>query len=394
MDKNRLKPIKTRMVSSILELDRQDWDAMVGQGSPFCEWDWLAALEQSGSVAGQKGWRPLHLIAEDDAGLLGACPAYLKDNSEGEFVFDQEFASLSRALGREYYPKLLVGVPFTPVAGTRLLSAPRADRKRVVEALAGGLLEICESMELSSVHINFLTENEADLLQPLGFLPRLGLQFHWENAGYSDFSGYLESFRSRRRNQIKRERKALSEQGVVIRVIPGEEAGENLARVLFRLHSLHVGKLYWGRLYFTEEFFPMIFQSFKRNLCLLTAEKDGEIIAGTFNVQKGEVFYGRYWGALQELPFLHFNVCYYSAIEHCIRRGLKRMEPGAGGEFKYMRGFQARLTHSLHHFRQPELSAAAGRFLPREREYIRLLQGRYNENSPLKRAPGEMAPED
>jgi len=374
-----------RIVKEIGSLPAGDWDAMVGVGeSPFLEWDWLEALEVTGCVAPEKGWAPHHVVVEREGRLIGACPLYLKGHSEGEFIFDYEWAYAADNAGINYYPKLLVAVPFTPANGIRFLTAPGEERVELIRVMAQALIHICDQNGLSSVHINFCRDDEIAALKPLGFLERLGLQYHWENHDYGEFEDYLSNFRSKRRTKIRRERREMTDQGITIRALSGDEIPDDLVPTMYRLYAEHVDNLYWGRRYLNQDFFERIAERFRRNLCFVVAESRGEVLAGTFNVQKAGVFYGRYWGAFEEVKHLHFNVCYYSAIEHCIQSGLQRMEPGAGGDFKQLRGFDPRPTRSLHYLAHSGLRDAVADHLERERERMGLVIEHLNDRSQLK----------
>ncbi len=381
--------IEVRIVKELSSLKREDWDALVGAESPFLEWDWLASLEEAGCVSAENGWAPHHIVVEENGRLVGACPLYLKGHSEGEFVFDYQWAHAAYSAELAYYPKLLVAVPFTPATGIRFLTAPCVERAALIRLMGETLISICEQNGLSSVHVNFCRQDEIEALEPLGFLHRMGLQYHWENKGYETFEDYLSQFRSKRRTKIRRERKAMAEQGVTIRARSGEEIGEADVPVMYRLYSEHVQNLYWGRLYLNLRFFELAASRFRRNLCFVMAEQDGEITAGTFNVQKNGVFYGRYWGAFRETKHLHFNVCYYAAIEHCIANGIQRFEPGAGGDFKQLRGFDPQPTHSMHYLSQPALHRAVREHLERERDHMGMAIESLNRNSQLRSTRGE-----
>ena len=315
---------------------------------------------------------------------MGACPLYLKSHSEGEFVFDYQWAHAAYSADLHYYPKLLVAVPFTPATGIRFLTAPDVNRPALIRIMAETLITVCKENNLSSVHVNFCSQEEIDVLEPMGFLHRVGLQYHWENRDYQTFEDYLAEFRSKRRTKIRRERREMDDLGIRIRAYRGDEITDEQVQVMYRLYSGHVQTLYWGRLYLNQRFFELLAERFRRNLCFVLAEQDGKIAAGTFNVQKNGVFYGRYWGAFEEIRHLHFNVCYYSAIEHCIDDGLQRFEPGAGGEFKQMRGFDPKPTHSMHYLVQPDLRRAVSDHLAREREHMGLAIDAITTQSKLK----------
>jgi uncharacterized protein len=361
--------ITVKIVRAMNEIRRDDWDALVDGGSPFLRWDWLDALEKTGCVEEETGWVPHHLVAERGGRLIGACPMYLKLHSMGEFVFDYEWAEFAHRLGIAYYPKLLVGVPFTPVTGARFL-ARAEERSGIVQIMARALAEIARKNNISSAHVNFCRDDEADALGELGFVRRIGLQFHWENRGYGTFDDYLKSFRSERRNKIKRERRAIADRGIAIRVVESDAVTREHLRTMFALYKGHVDNLYYGRQYLTRAFFDELVGRFSSHLCLIFAERAGRIIAGTFNVRGDAALYGRYWGAFEEEPFLHFNVCYYAAIEHCIAAGLDRFEAGAGGSFKQLRGLEPQPTTSMHYIVDPKFGRAVERHLEQERELI------------------------
>jgi hypothetical protein len=359
-----------RVVGGVREVEPAAWDALVADGSPFLEWAWLSALEESGSAARRNGWLPQHLTVWEGARLVGACPLYVKAHSMGEFVFDQGWASAAMRAGIEYYPKLLVAVPFTPVTGARFL-AMAADRTDVTATLAAALEARCGGAKgFSSVHVNFCLPEEARALAARGWLRRTGFQYHWTNEGFASFDDYLASLRSKRRNQVRRERRELEVQGVEISTYTGDEVSEDLVPQIFDLYRVTIERLPWGQQYLNERFFRLARERCADRLCVIVARQGGEIVAGTFNVQKGDTLYGRYWGALRELRHLHFNVCYYAAIEHAIAHGLRRFEPGAGGEFKHLRGFEATETESMHLLGDPRLAAAVEDFLVRERRAV------------------------
>jgi predicted N-acyltransferase len=360
-----------RIVRKISELERDEWDSLASEATPFAKWDWLDSLEQSGCVNEQSGWLPHHAVAERAGALVAACPMYLKLHSMGEFVFDYEWADAAHRAGIQYYPKILVGIPFTPVSGQRFLTARGEDRGALIRLLGQALAKVAADNKISSVHVNFCRADEREALEQVGFLPRMGIQFHWRNHNFNCFDDYLGSFRSDRRNKVKRERREMERRGITIRAHEGDALTQKQLRTMFRLYKDHVDRLYYGRQYLTQRFFDELQRRFSRHLCLMLAERDGKIIAGTFNVRDETAMYGRYWGAFEDHPFLHFNVCYYAAIEHSIRMGLSRFEAGAGGSFKQLRGLDPEHTTSAHYFVDGNLRRAVERFLRQEREIIR-----------------------
>jgi predicted N-acyltransferase len=343
--------LRIEILDGVAAVGREEWNALVGAESPFLEWEWLASLEEAGTVGRGTGWDSSPLVAREGASLVAACPLYVKTHSEGEFW---GWADAAQRAGIDYYPKLLVGVPFTPVGGARLLVAPGRDRAEVVEEVGHALREICLRNELSGVHVNFCREDEIEPLERAGFKLRVGIQYHWRNEGYRDFEAYLGRFRSKRRNQIRRERRQLAEAGVEIRSLVGDEIPDALFEPMFRFYLSTIEARYWGRQYLNPRLFDLVRERFKRRLCFIVAEQRGEPIGATFNVQKGDALYGRYWGSDRRVRHLHFNVCY-------------RFEPGAGGDYKQLRGFDPQPTWSLHFLREPRLAHAVERFLETER---------------------------
>jgi len=359
------------VVSGLAAVPPREWDDLAADGSPFLESGWLGSLEESGCVGPETGWLPQHVLLRDDGGrLIGACPLYVKGHSQGEFVFDHGWAEAARRGGIAYYPKLLVAPPFTPANGVRFLSRADAHRPAVVRALGAALQEICGRQGFSSVHVNFCMPDEAAALARLGFVERTGYQFQWINPGWRTFDDYLGAFRSKRRTQIKRERRELEAQGVTITVHAGDAIPESLVEPMFRLYKHTVDKLYWGRQYLNARLFRLLHRRWRSRLCFVIARRGEAIVGGTVNVRKGNVLYGRYWGAFEDLRYLHFNVCYYAAIEWCLAEGITRFEPGAGGEFKHLRGFDARPTTSMHHLADPRLARAVADYLVHEREAV------------------------
>ncbi len=370
------------------DVPRAAWDALVGDGSPFLEWDWLATCEDSGAATPATGWLPRPVTLWEGEHLRGACPLYVKGHSLGEFVFDQNWAAAAARAGIAYYPKLLVAVPFTPVTGVRFLAAPGADRGEVIATLAAALEAMCAAEDLSSAHVDFCLPDEVAALEARGWLHRTGWQYHWTNPGFASFDDYLASLRSKRRNQVRRERRELAGAGVEIVTHAGDDIPDDLFPRMFVLYRRTVEQLLWGQQYLDERFFTLARERLKHRLVFVVARHDGEVIAGTFNVAKGDTLYGRYWGAERALRHLHFNVCYYAGIEHCIARGLKRFEPGAGGEFKLLRGFDATATHSMHWLADPRLADAVRRFLVQERRAVAREIGWLGERTALRRDRG------
>ncbi|MGD9762292.1 MAG: GNAT family N-acetyltransferase [Candidatus Binatia bacterium] len=373
------------LVPRMAGIDRAEWNALVGPaGSPFLEWDWLDALEQSGCVSAKAGWAPHHLTLRERGQLVAAAPMYLKGHSQGEFVFDHGWAEAAARAGLRYYPKLLVAVPFTPATGQRILTHAKYARAPLLAAVATALRDICSASDLSSVHVNFCADDEIAALREAGFLHRQGLQYHWRNRGYGAFDDYLTQLRSKRRTQARRELREVAEQGIAIEVLQGDAIPDALFEPMFRIYKSTIDKVYWGRQYLNRALFQALRQRWKQHLCFVAARRGDELVAGAINVQKAGVLYGRYWGCFQEVRYLHFAVCYYAGIKHCIEHGLSRFEPGAGGEYKHWRGFDASVTHSLHYIAHEGFSRAVADFLHRERTAVGEAVDELRERSAIK----------
>lgn len=379
-------PLEIALARRIADIERAEWDALVGPtGSPFLEWDWLDALEQSGCVGAKTGWAPHHLTVRSEGRLVAAAPMYLKGHSQGEFVFDHTWAEAAERAGLAYYPKLLVAVPLTPATGQRFLTHPAQQRAPLLAVMAAALRDLCTGNKLSSVHVNFCADDEIAPLQAAGFLHRQGVQYHWHNQDYRTFDDYLARMRSKRRVEVKRELRLVADQGIAVTPLTGDAIDDALLAPMFRLYKSTIDKLYWGRQYLNAAFFQQLGARWKRNLCFVAARRGDELIAGAINVQKNGVLYGRYWGCFEEVRQLHFVVCYYAGVRHCIEHGFTRFEPGAGGEYKHWRGFDAAVTHSLHFLAHDGLARAVSDFLDRERAHIEDVVGFLDERSVLKK---------
>jgi hypothetical protein len=361
--------LQITIINKIAQIPRQAWDDLAGEASPFLMWDWLDCLEQSGCASERSGWAPHHILIERQGALVAACPMYLKSHSMGEFVFDYEWAEFASRIGIRYYPKMLVGVPFTPVTGPRFLTAAGENRKYLIQLLGQALIHVCQENKISSVHVNFCLDDEREALTEIGFLQRAGIQFQWRNRNFQSFEDYLASFRSDRRNKIKRERNELSKQGITIRPCQGQELTPKLLRTMFRLYKHHVDRLTYGHQYLNEAFFDELRKRFRTRICLMLAEKEGRVVAGTFNIRDQRALYGRYWGCFEEHNFLHFNVCYYAAVDYCIANGLQKFEAGAGGGFKQLRGLDPEHTYSVHYVPDQRFHRALQQYLREEQAY-------------------------
>ena len=339
--------------------------------NPFITHDFLSSLEASHSVGGRTGWQQRHLLAEDaDGTLLGAAPCYVKSHSRGEYVFDHGWAEAFEHAGGDYYPKLQVAVPFTPVTGPRLLARPGPLAEAVRGGLADALVEITTASELSSAHVTFLTEPEWRALGERGFLQRTDQQFHWENAGYGSFDDFLGALASRKRKAIRRERKEALEPGIEVAWLTGSDLTEAVWDAFFAFY-MDTGSRKWGQPYLTREFFSIVGEKMRDSILLVMAKRGGRWIGGALNFLGHDTIYGRNWGAIEHHPFLHFELCYYQAIDYAIQNKLARVEAGAQGEHKLARGYLPKTTYSAHFIANPALRRAIADYLARERAYVR-----------------------
>jgi predicted N-acyltransferase len=338
--------------------------------NPFVSHAFLSALEDSGCVGGRSGWTPLHVIVEDPAQtLLGAVPCYLKSHSMGEYVFDHSWADAYTRAGGRYYPKLQIAVPFTPVSGPRLLvpAGPRAAEVRT--DLIGGLRALRDQARASSIHATFLQEADIAAMTGLGFLRRDDQQFHWFNDGYAVFDDFLAALASRKRKAIRRERRDALQNGITVEWLTGRDITEAHWDAFFAFY-MDTGSRKWGRPYLNRKFFSLIGERMAQRVLLVMAKRNGRHIAGAINFVGDRRLYGRNWGCIEDHPFLHFEVCYYQAIDFAIARGLDRVEAGAQGEHKLARGYRPVITSSAHDIADPSLKRAVQSYLDQERLYV------------------------
>jgi len=360
------EPATVRLLGSIAEIDAASWDALAGGDNPTVSHAFLASLEESGSASAETGWAPHHVIVEDRSGrALAAAPLYLKNHSFGEYVFDHGWADAYERAGGRYYPKLQLSIPFTPVPGPRLLVHPEAAEGTRVTLIAG-LIEIAKRMGVSSLHVTFPREDEWRALGEAGFLLREGEQFHWENRGYGSFEDFLAALSSRKRKNIRKERAAALESGLEIKALTGSAIEPRHWDAFFRFYR-NTSDRKWGDPYLTRDFFARLGATMGDKIVLVIAEKAGRPVAGALNLLGREALYGRNWGADGDYPFLHFECCYYRAIDFAIAHGLARVEAGAQGPHKIQRGYLPVATYSAHWIRDPGLRDAVAKFLARER---------------------------
>jgi uncharacterized protein len=377
--------LTVRIVEQLAAIPAAAWDACAGPDNPFVSHAFLQALEESGSATRETGWLPQHIIIEDETKrILGAVPMYLKSHSYGEYIFDHGWASGYERAGGHYFPKLLAAVPFTPATGPRLLLHPDTDSE-IADTLIAAMVEVAKARKVSSLHINFPRGEEWDRLGNAGFLQRLGRQFHWENNGYKSFDDFLEALNSRKRKQIRRERRDSLEGGIEIETLTGDTLKPEHWDVFFRFY-MSTSDRKWGSAYLTREFFDLIHQRMADKIVLIMARKGTRWIGGALNLLGSDTLFGRNWGCNGEYPFLHFEVCYYRAIDFAIERGLKRVEAGAQGQHKIQRGYLPSPTYSAHWIRDAGFARAVAEFCARERRAIESEMEELEEDlSPFKR---------
>src|SRR5437868_2243480 len=381
-----------RVLSALDDVPRHDWDALLSpRSTPFLRHAWLEALEKTGCVASRSGWTPRHLTLWRRGKLIAAAPAYARDDSDGDFGRDWDLASTAAGARIRYYPKLALTVPFTPCTGERILVAPGEDRADCVRHLLQGARELCEREGYGTWQVLFPDQESARELEGAGLALRVSFQFHWTNDGYRSMDDFLARFNAKRRHMLRREMAAPAGQGIQIRTIRGEELAADPARWARAAHALHrstVDKLMWGRRWLNEKFYLRAFAGMPECMELVAAFRGGELVAGAFNVAGGGRLYGRYWGCLEEHPFLHFNVCYYHSIAECIARGTRVFEGGAGGEHKLARGFLPSLTWSAHSFLDARLDRGVRDHLRAETTARTESVRRYVRESPIFKATG------
>jgi len=379
--------VAIRVVSALADIGRAEWDACANPGwaggngaplhpeserqsfNPFVSWDFLQALEESGAVSARSGWMPRHLVLEGGAEPVGFVPCYVKSHSQGEYVFDWGWADAYERAGGQYYPKLQVSVPFTPVTGPRLLTRPgpgAAERKRL---LAAGLVELGRRLGTSSVHLTFLPEADWSMLGDIGFLQRTDQQFHWTDAGFGDFEGFLGALASRKRKAVRKERRDALAGGIDVEWLTGRDITEAHWDAFFAFY-MDTGSRKWGRPYLNRRFFSLLGDRMGEHVLLIMARRGGRYIAGALNLIGSDTLYGRYWGSIEEHPCLHFEVCYYQAIDYALAHGLRRVEAGAQGAHKLARGYMPQTTYSAHHIADKNLRRAVENYLVQERREV------------------------
>ena len=387
-----------RVLSSLDQIEPDQWNRLPPQcaglakdsppkpANPFLSHEFLYALEKSGSADASTGWLGQHLILESDKGvLIGALPCYLKNHSQGEYVFDHGWADAFMRAGGDYYPKLQSCIPFTPATGPRLLVPEGANAQASKMALAQGLRQLTERHGASSAHITFMEEDEADFLESQDYLRRTDQQFHWKNRDFTDFENFLASLSSRKRKNIRKERKtALKSGDLEIEHLTGDQLTEEIWDIFFRFY-MDTGSRKWGKPYLTREFYSLIGKSMADQILLIMVKRDGRYVAGAINFIGDDCLYGRHWGCIEDHPLLHFEVCYYQAIEFAITHNLSRVEAGAQGDHKLSRGYEPVTTHSTHWIAHPGLRDAIEDYLQSERHHVQLENEALMAHSPFKK---------
>ena len=383
------EPIAVKVLENIDAIAPSEWDACAGTENPFVRHTFLRALEDSGSVGKESGWLPQHLIIEDEAGqLLGAVPMYLKNHSQGEYVFDWGWADAYERAGGRYYPKLQASIPFSPVTGPRLLVRPGDIAETIRSALVAGLIEVAKQYGVSSLHVTFAEEPDADFLESSGFLIRHGHQFHWKNAGYETFDDFLGNLSSRKRKNIRKERRKVEESGIRMQTLNGADIKPEYWDEFHRFY-VNTYDRKWGYPYLTRDFFAMLGEEMADQVALVRADIDDLAIAGALNFVGADALYGRNWGCAGRYKFLHFEACYYRAIDFAIERGLTTVEAGTQGPHKIQRGYLPQRTYSAHWIRDQGFRDAVADYLDRERRAEAGESDALSELSPFRRTEND-----
>lgn len=362
--------LSVEFVSSLSDIDAQEWDALAGQDYPFLRHHFLWGLERTGCTNADTGWQPCHAVVRRGNLAIALMPLYLKSHSYGEYVFDWAWADAWQRVGLEYYPKLVSAIPFTPATGARICMNPAEDPIIVYRAVLSGIQQLAHRQSISSFHLLFPEEHVAKALVEEDTHLRVGSQFHWLNEGYQHFDDFLKTFSSRKRKSLKRERKRVAEQGLQLKTLVGSEIGEQEWEQFHHFYQLTYAKRSGHGGYLNREFFTQTAAGMGDQVIMVLAKLGERAVAGALYFRSQDTLFGRYWGAEQEFDCLHFEACYYQGIEFCIANGLQRFDPGAQGEHKIQRGFRPLRTYSNHWIADQRLSAAVGDFTQREQEQI------------------------
>lgn len=380
-----------RVLTSLSDIDSADWDRLASEKgdqveNPFLTHAYLSALEESGSATADTGWLGQHLILESSTGeILAAMPCYLKSHSQGEYVFDHNWADALHRAGGNYYPKLQCAVPFTPASGQRFLTGAAKNKEILQTALMSGVEQLTRTINASSAHMTFMQEDEWKTAGDYGFLKRVDRQFHWENNEYKSFDDFLNTLTSRKRKNIKKERSGARQiENLEIVHLTGDTLSEEALDAFFGFY-MDTGEKKWGRPYLTRKFYTLIKERMAERILLVMAKRDGQYIAGAINFIGNDCLYGRHWGCIEDHRFLHFEICYYQAIEYAIAHNLKRVEAGAQGEHKIARGYVPVTTYSAHFFAHSGLSDAIEGYLEQERAHVSMEKDFLSKHVPFKK---------
>lgn len=358
-----------RILHALDEISAADWDSCLGDRpyNPFLTHKFLQALEHSGSVSAKTGWQPFHIALYEGEALLGVVPVYLKSHSQGEYVFDYGWADAWHRAGGDYYPKMQISVPFTPASGPRLLTRARdAEHERM---LLSACMQVAQQIQVSSIHLTFMQQDQWQRAAEVGFLQRMDQQYHWHNGGYDNFEHFLDDLASKKRKNIRRERRDALANDISIEWVTGSDLTEAHWDAFYRFY-MDTGARKWGSPYLNREFFSAIGDCMAEDILLIMAKRQGHYIAGAINFIGGDTLFGRNWGCIEDHRFLHFEVCYYQAIEFAISRGLKKVEAGAQGAHKVARGYLPEATYSAHWIADANFRDAVSRFVDEERRYV------------------------
>lgn len=375
--------LETRIIDSIKDTDKESYNSIQDNGHPFFDYEFLYCLEESGCIGKGTGWDPRYLLLYDKDKLVGSLSFFIKTDSYGEFIFDWEWARAYQQAGLDYYPKGVIGIPFTPTTGRRIIVHPEYEFKKCAQKLIDSALKLAIDLGLSSIHCLFVEEDEQQLFTESGFMERITHQYHWHNRDYTDFDSFLGDLKSSKRKQIKKERKAISESGVEIEVLQGNEIKKEHIEAMWQFYfDTHTKK--WGNAYLNYNFFDLIHDIFSDNIVMVMAKDNGGWLGGSFNFIKNSTLFGRYWGTITDISNLHFECCYYRLIDYSIRNGLSRFEAGAQGEHKFLRGFSAVPIFSSHIIFNESASHSISHYLESEKIYMLEIIDSYNKKSPLK----------
>ncbi|MFT6556606.1 GNAT family N-acetyltransferase [Sneathiella sp.] len=358
-------PLSISTLQNISEVEEQEWNKCVSSNHPFIQYGFLKALEESGSATAETGWMPYHLVLRDHDTVVGVAPQYIKGHSQGEYVFDHSWAHAYERAGGRYYPKLQLSIPFSPVTGPRFLAMGGEKENEYKSLLMSGAKQIATKLGISSVHATFVQEHDLPLLEDNGYMIRTGEQFHWVNQDYTDFDDFLSQLSSRKRKAIRKERKEANNADLTFEIKQGAEITEEHWDAFFAFY-IDTGNRKWGTPYLTRSFFSLLGPAMGSDVVLFMVKREGRYIAAALNLKSDECLYGRYWGCIEDHRFLHFETCYYRAIDYAIEHGLKRVEAGAQGPHKLARGYLPTKTYSAHWMQDPGFHDAVSDFLKAE----------------------------